>query len=93
MRFLYKNVTFKKNTRKSCVNVTGKITNISGKDFNAVLFRVVIFRKGDPIASIPLKINGFANGQTKTFDEPIDVLPERLIDAISRYDIFPEESY
>lgn len=97
MRFLYNNVNFKQDVQESALVVTGDITNDSGKDFNAVLFRMTLFIKTRCIGNLTITMNGFRNGQTKTFRESVGALELRtgvkMAPGLLRYEIFPESAY
>lgn len=45
MRFLYDNICLKKDFTGKWLVATGEITNISGKNFNAVVFRIALFAR------------------------------------------------
>ncbi len=97
MRFLYNNISFKQNTHEDSLVVTGDITNNCGKDFNAVLFRMALFVKSKHIGNVTITMNGFRNGQTKTFRETVGELELgasfRITPEIIRYEIYPESAY
>lgn len=93
MRFSYDNVHFKKHEQENWLMVTGEITNDSGKNYNAVVFRMVLFIKSIPIGNISINVKGFHAGQTKTFEVQMGELEYSLIPQISRYEIYPESAY
>jgi len=95
MRFLYNDINFTQDAQEASLVVTGNITNNSGKDFNAVVFRMTLFIKTKCIGNLTITMNGFRNGQTKTFRESVSelglglkILPEAI-----RHEIFPESAY
>lgn len=65
MRFLYNDINFTQDAQEAALIVTGNITNNSGKDFNAVVFRMALFIKTRCIGHLTITMNGFRNGQTK----------------------------
>jgi hypothetical protein len=97
MRFFYNNVSFKQAADEGSFVVTGEITNNSGKDFNAVVFRTVLFIKTICIGRLTITMNGFRNGQTKTFRESVSDFESRISFKITpeviRYEICPESAY
>ncbi len=100
MRFLYNNISFKQNAHndEGSLVVTGEITNNCGKDFNAVVFRTTLFIKTKCIGHLTITMNGFRNGQTKTFRESVSELELvgsgfKITPEIIRYEIYPESAY
>lgn len=73
--------------------VTGEITNNTSKNYNAVVFRLVVFIKTIPIANVAIIINGFYANQTKTFEAKVGELEYKIIPEITRYDIYAESAY
>ncbi len=97
MRFLYNNVSFKQAADEGSFVVRGEITNNSGKDFNAVVFRMVLFIKTICIGRLTITMNGFRNGQTKIFKELVSELGlgsgSKIRPEVIRYEICPESAY
>jgi len=92
--FRYDNISFKKDTEGDRLVVSGEITNISGKNYNAVVFRLILFIKGAPIGNIIITIHGFRSGQTKRFEKRTgDLEYSKVAKEISRYEIYPESGY
>ncbi len=93
MNFAYNNVKFQKHTQENWLVVTGEITNNAGKNFNAVVFRLVVFVKAIPVANMVIAINGFFAGQTRIFETRVAELEYKIIPEISRYEIYAESAY
>jgi hypothetical protein len=97
MRFLYNNITFQENAQEACLYVTGDITNNSDKDFNAVVFRMVLFIKSRRIGRLTITMNGFRNGQTRSFRELVGELELghglKIAPELIKYEIYPESAY
>ncbi len=93
MNFSYNNFKFKKHEAENWLIITGEITNNSGKNYNAVVFRLVVFIKAIPIANAAIIINGFYAGQTRTFESRVAELEYKIIPEITRYDIYAESAY
>lgn len=92
--FVYNNVTFKKYDQDIWLVVKGDITNRSGKSYHAVVFRIVLFINALPICNTVVTINGFHNGQTRTFEKPIQEIEyTKVVDKITKYDIYAESAY
>jgi hypothetical protein len=97
MRFLYNNVSFQPNASEGSFVATGDITNNSGRDFNAVVFRMTLFIKTRHIGQLTITMNGFRNGQTRTFRELVGELSSgsgfKIAPELIRYEIYPEAAY
>jgi len=72
-RFDFNNIDFKRDSEGWLI-ISGDILNSSGKNYNSVVFRLVIYIKTIPIGNTTLTIRGFYNGQTKTFEKKIEEL-------------------
>jgi len=97
IRFSYNNFSFKQDFEEATLVVTGEITNESGKDFNAVLFKMTLFVKNRHLGNLSITMNGFRNGQTKTFRKSIGEaelgLGLKIATELIRYEIYPESAY
>lgn len=92
--FDYRNVGFKKDPEGDGLVIYGDIINKSGRNYHAVVFRIIVFIKSTPIGSIATTINGFAHNQTKKFEKKVAELEySKVISAISHYEIYPESAY
>jgi proteasome assembly chaperone (PAC2) family protein len=91
--FEYRKVAYKKDEGGWLI-VTGEITNRSGKSYNSVVFRIILFIKNIPIGNAVLTMNGFYNGQTRTFEKQMtDLEYHKLIDKITQWEIYAESAY
>ena len=93
LNFPYNNFKFKKHEQESYLMVTGEITNNTGRNYNAVVFRMVVFIKTIPIANVAIIVNGFYANQTKPVEVRVGELEYRIIPEITRYDIYAESAY
>jgi len=92
--FDYRNVVFKKDSESDGLVMSGDIINKSGRNYHAVVFKIVIFIKSTPIGSASIAINGFTNNQTKKFEKKIAELSYSKVFAdITHYEIYPESAY
>ena len=92
--FTYKNINFKKHGASESLVVTGDIVNRSGRNYNAVVFRMVLFVKNTPVGSEVVTINGFLNGQTRSFEKEVgDLDYSRIASSITQCDIYAESAY
>jgi len=74
--------------------VKGEITNNAGRSYQAVVFRIVVFLKSVPVGSSSFTINGFFNGQTRTFEKKIEELEySSLVKDALNYEIYAESAY
>ena len=67
--FHYADVTLKRQVDGQGMLVTGEIINKSGKNYNAVAFRIILFIKDIFIGSATVTINGFCTGQRRRFEK------------------------
>lgn len=93
VNFSYKNIEFKKHATEKWFIITGEIINNSGRNFNAVVFRIILFIKNIPVGNTVITINGFYAGQTRTFETQIGELDYRIIPEITRCEIYAESTY
>jgi len=93
MRFSYNNIKFKRHPYENWLVISGEVTNESGKNFHAVVFRILVFIKTTPIGNIIVPIKGFQVGQTRTFEAPVGEVDYKMLEQISRYEIYPESAY
>jgi hypothetical protein len=92
--FRYQNITYKKEHQGDGLMISGEISNASGRSYNSVVFRIVLFIKSIPIGNAVITINGFINGQTRTFEKRVgDLAYNKVIQEITNYDIYPESGY
>jgi proteasome assembly chaperone (PAC2) family protein len=92
--FRYQNITYKREHQGEGLVVSGEITNASGRSYHSVVFRIVLFIKSIPIGNAVITINGFINGQTRTFEKRVgDLAYNKVIQEITNYDIYPESGY
>jgi len=92
--FYPRNISFKRHEQEDWLVVTGEITNNSGRNYNAVVFRMVVFIKSTPIGNAAITINGFYNGQTRTFERQIEELGySKVVNEITRCEVYAESAY
>jgi hypothetical protein len=90
----YSNVTIGKSQQNNQIVVKGDITNRSGRHYNAVASRIVLFIKNIPIANTVVVVNGLQNGATKSFEKYIEELDfEQVGKDINRFDVYAESAY
>ena len=93
MNFSYDNIKFKKENEGTGLLMFGEVTNNTGRSYHSVVFRVVIFIKTISVANIVVTVNGFAIGQTKTFEHRFEDLEYKIIPEITRYEMYAESAY
>jgi DNA-directed RNA polymerase subunit RPC12/RpoP len=75
--FLYDNVSFKQGMLGA--RCLGEITNRSGRDYRTAQFTLSVYSPDGTLAgAFPIFITTFASGQTKSFDENIEVPLENV---------------
>jgi hypothetical protein len=91
--FEYNNIEFKKHEEGWLV-VKGEVTNSSGKNYHAVVFKIIMYMRNIPIGNTGLTIKGFYSGQTKIFEKQVE---ELKYDAVMHHkptcQIFVESGY
>jgi hypothetical protein len=72
----------------------GEITNESGKSYNAVAVRVMLFVKNVITVNEVFLINDLPHGSTKGFERHVyDLKPDQSIEDITRHELFVENCY
>jgi len=92
--FEYYNINFTKADNSNHLVIRGEIKNNSGRDYNAVATRVILFNKNIPMVNVVIVVNGLPNGLTKSFEkylEEIDYL--QVAKQITRYEVYTEGAY
>lgn len=99
-RFNYDNIRYRYEPERKRVVISGEITNLSGRNYISIVFKMILFIRSRPIGNLTITIRAFGDGRTKTFEEAVQemdlaplVLPEMLRPDIVSYDIYPEEAY
>jgi len=92
--FQYKDIHFKKDDHSDGLVVTGEIANKSGRNYQSVVFRVIVYTKSIAIGSENITINGFLNGQTRSFSKKIeDLVYIKVAKDITNCEIYPTGGY
>jgi len=94
--FFVNNVTFRKQDLGEGLIVSGEIANKTGKNFQSVVFRIVIFVKNKslPAGRTLLTINGFSTGQVRVFEKKMeDLAYNEVINSITNCEILVESAY
>ena len=84
-------VRFKKTNQ---IFIKGEVTNNSGKSYNTVVVRIVLFIKNMPVVNEVFVINGLLKGSTRAFERNIyELNPNQTAEDILRYEIFTDNYY
>jgi hypothetical protein len=76
------------------VFLKGELTNESGKSYNTVAVRIILFVKNVITVNEVFLINDLPHGTTKAFERHIyDLSPGQTTDDITRYELFTENCY
>jgi len=74
--------------------VRGDVENRSGKNYNAVAIRIILFIKNIPVCNTVCVINGLPNGRSKTFEKYIEDLEyDKVGKEITCYEVYTESAY
>lgn len=91
--FLVTNIIFQKDRLSDALTVAGEITNKTGKDYSAVVFRIIVFVREKPVGHVMMTLNGFSNGETKMFEKLVREVEFRKITQSARCEIIAESAY
>jgi len=92
--FDYSNIIFTRAENGNELVIKGEIKNCTGKDYNAVATRCIIFSKSIIMASVVIVVNGLSRGRTKTFEKHLEELQyNKVFGQITRYEVFTESVY
>lgn len=92
--FDYYNVCFIKAESSNQLVIRGEVKNNSGRDYNAVAIRILLFNKNILLLNTIIVVNGLPNGFTKDFYKQIEELEyHRVANLITRYEIYTESAY
>ncbi|HNW39302.1 MAG TPA: hypothetical protein PL125_00645 [Candidatus Omnitrophota bacterium] len=90
----YHNVKIERFKNSNRIILKGEITNDSGKSFNSVAVRVMLFVRNVIVVNEVFLINDLPHGATKVFERHLyDLLPDQSIEDITRYELFTENCY
>ena len=90
----YHNIKIDKYENTNQIVVKGEVTNNSGRSYNSVAVRVILFIKNISIANVVFTINGLLNGGNKEFEKVIEDLEyDHVAKDITRYEIYTESAY
>lgn len=87
----YHNIKVERFKSSNRILIKGEITNGSGKNYNAVAVRVMLFIKNVITTNEVFLINGLSNGETKAFERHVyDLSPDQSMEDITRFELFTE---
>lgn len=90
----YHNVKIERFKNSNRLILKGEITNDSGKSYNAVAVRAMLFVKNVIVVNEVFSINDLPYKATKAFERHIyDLLPGQSFEDITRYELFTENCY
>lgn len=90
----YHNIKIEKLKNTDRIILRGELTNDSGKSYNAVAVRVMLFVKNIITVNEVFLINDLPSGITKAFERHIYDLPlGQSVNDITRYELFTENCY
>ena len=88
------NVTISKAESNNQIVVRGDVENGTGRNYNAVAIRIVLFIKNIPVVNTVTVVNGLAMGRTKGFEKIVEDLDFTLVGKdINRYEVYAESAY
>jgi hypothetical protein len=71
-----------------------EITNGTGKAYNTVAVRIILFVKNVIVVNEVFLVNSLVNGETKVIERHVyDLQPDQSMDDVTRYELFTENCY
>jgi len=93
-RLDYYHVKIERFKNSNRIILKGEITNGSGKSYNTVAVRIMLFVKNVISVNEVFLVNDLPHGVTKAFERHIyDLLPGQSFDDITHYELFTENCY
>jgi hypothetical protein len=90
----YHNVKIERYKSSNRLILKGEITNDSGRSYNAVAVRIILFVKNVITVNEVFSISDLPNRATKAFERYVyELLPTQTMDDITRYELFTENCY
>jgi hypothetical protein len=92
--FDFYNINFSKSDRGNQLVIRGEIKNNSGRNYNAVALRVVLFSKNIPMVNTVIVVNGLPNGVSKGFEKYVEEIDyDQVAKQINRHEVLTESAY
>ena len=90
----YHNIKIERFKNSNQLILKGEVSNDSGKSYNSVAVRVMLFVKNVITVNEVFLVNDLVHGATKAFERHIyDLLPGQSFDDITHYELFTENCY
>jgi hypothetical protein len=90
----YHHVKLERFKNSNRIILKGEVTNDSGRSYNTVAVRVMLFVKNVVTVNEVFLVHDLPMGTTKAFERHIyDLLPGEAFDNITRYELFTENCY
>ena len=94
IKFNFYHVRFIRGKTEKQLVINGEIENLSGKNYNTVAIRVIIFGGNKSMINTTIMLRGLNYSQTKAFYKQLDVADcNELLEKITRYEIHIESVY
>lgn len=92
--FDFYNLSFVRSDYAKHLVIKGEIKNNSGRNYNAVAIRVILFNNNIPVVNIVVVVNGLPQGITKNFDKPVEEIDyDKIANKITRCETSVESAY
>ncbi len=90
----YYNIRFSKAEGSNDLLISGEVKNGSGRNYNAIAVRIILFHKQIPLVNVVVLINGLVNGQTKHFQKSVEEISyDQMSPQITRYEAVTDSAY
>lgn len=92
--FDYYNINFDKAEDGRRIVIRGEVKNNSGRNYNAVAIRIILYNKNIPMVNVVVVINGLLNGITKSFEKYVEEIEyTQVAKLINRVEVHTESAY
>lgn len=90
----YYNVAFDRSEDGKRIVVRGEVQNNSGRNFNAVAIRLILYNKNIPMVNTVIVVNGLPHGATRSFEKYIEEIDyNQVAKLINRIECYTESTY
>jgi hypothetical protein len=94
IKFNFYHIRFTRGKTEKQLAISGEIENLSGKNYNTVAIRIIIFGGNKAVLNTTIMLRGINYNQTKAFYKQVDVTDSNeLLEKITRYEILVEDVY
>ena len=94
LKFNFYHIRFTRGKSEKHLVISGEVENLSGKDFNSVAIRLIIFGGNKSMLNTVIILRGVNHGQIRAFYKQVDVgNVNELLEKITRHEMLVEGAY